>query len=85
MIRLLRNLLSREWMYGPLMNVRVSKLTGVAERKYKAKLPKSLMYPKGKEIIVWKQVDGLTLRTLPCGRLSVVPPADRFRRAQSAL
>ena len=79
MIRLLRNLLSREWMYGPLMNVRVSKLTGVAERKYKAKLP------KGREIIVWKQVDGLTLRTLPNGRLSKVPPADRFRRAQSAL
>lgn len=78
MIRLLRNLLSREWMYGPLMNVRVSKLTGVAERKYKAKM-------RGREIIVWKQVDGMTLRNLPNGRLSKVPPADRFRRAQSAL
>lgn len=77
-IRLLRNLLSREWMYGPLMNVRVSKLTGVAERKYK-------MITNGRSRMVWKQVDGVTLRNLPNGRLSKVPPADRFRRAQSAL
>lgn len=85
MIRLLRNLLSKEWMYGPFKNVRVSKTTGVVERHYTAKMGKSLKHPKGKEFKVWRQVDGVTLRTLPCGRLALVPKQQRLWTAQSAL
>jgi len=85
MIRLLRNLLSREWIYGPFMNVRVSKTTGVAERHYTVRISKSLRYPRGREYKVWRQVDGVTLRTLPCGRLGLVPKEQRWRVGVSAL
>lgn len=85
MIRLIRNLLSKEWMYGPLMNVRVSKVTGRAERLYIEIHEKTLGKPKGLRREVWRQVDGVTLRPLPCGRLALVPKEDRFWTAQSAL
>jgi len=68
-------MISEEWMYGPNRNVRVSKLTGEAQRKY--------MNPK--EAIVWLRVDGVTFGQRPSGLLRNVRSEERLWAAQSAL
>ena len=85
MIRLLKNYMSAEWMYGPLKTVRVSKKTGVVQRLYKYSRGGALKTPRHTIVTQWEQVDGITMMRLPTAKPRIIAEKDRFWTAMSAI